>query len=438
MSSIEEVAQALQTVLGEQADALGRDSGFIQRQRVLSGSQFAQLLVFGWWSNPEATVEELAQSGATVGVTISGQGLDQRFTASAAHFMESVLKAACDQLIQADEGVHGLLARFSAVYIQDSTCIRLPDSLSDQWPGGGGQCGHQPQAVLKIQVQQEMRRGGLHQVWLQTGREHDQHTKVPISALAEDSLRIADVGYFDLGYFEQLAQRQRYWLSLLKAGTYVSTPTGGRYHIETWLRDTPHDQVEKCVLLGKTKRLPARLVARRLSPDLAAQRRQQLLKEAQREGQTVSAARLVQADWLVYVTNVPATRLTVDEVFRLSRIRWQIELLFKLWKSEGQVDTSRSANPWRILCEVYTKLLVLLIQHWVLLVTCWQFPDRSLTKALHTVRHFAVAVALAWASRPALIQVLTSIARCLAHGCRIFKSRKKPATYQRIFGSGLS
>ena len=40
----------------------------------------------------------------------------------------------------------------------------------------------------------------------------------------------------------------------------------------------------------------------------------------------------------------------------LLRVRWQIELLFKLFKSHTQVDTWQSQKPWRILCEVYAKI----------------------------------------------------------------------------------
>lgn len=438
MSSIEEVAQALQEVLGPKADVLGRESGFIRRERAMRGSQFAQMLVFGWWSNPQATLEELAQSGASVGISISGQGLDQRFTASSAEFMRQVLHVAVRQMIQADRGVEGLLGRFSAVYIQDSTTIGLPDSLTEVWAGCGGRVNTNTQAALKIQVQQDMRRGAIQQLWLQAGREHDLHTKIPVETLAQGSLRMADVGFFDVDYFAQLGQRGCYWLSLLKAGTCLSDASGRSYKVETLLRNTSQDCFEQPVLLGKSKRLPARLVALRLPPKLAAQRRQQLLQDAQREGQVASQARLLLTGWLVYVTNVPPELLTLHELLRLARIRWQIELLFKLWKSEGRLDESRSNNPWRILCEVYAKLLALLIQHWVLLVACWHFPDRSLTKAIHTVRRFAMAAAIAWPSRLALTNVLAAICRCLSHGCRIFKSNKKPSTFQRLFAEGLS
>jgi hypothetical protein len=70
---------------------------------------------------------------------------------------------------------------------------------------------------------------------------------------------------------------------------------------------------------------------------------------ARDKGRQVRATRLALAAWTLFVTNVPAERLTLREVLVLGRMRWQIELLFKLWKSQGHVDESRSTKPWRIL-----------------------------------------------------------------------------------------
>ena len=66
-------------------------------------------------------------------------------------------------------------------------------------------------------------------------------------------------------------------------------------------------------------------------------------------------------------------------------------MLFKLWKSHGGIDESRSDKPWRILCEVYAKVLAMVVQHWILVVCCWQYVDRSLTNAAQTVRRSAGA-----------------------------------------------
>ena len=70
------------------------------------------------------------------------------------------------------------------------------------------------------------------------------------------------------------------------------------------------------------------------------------------------------------MTNASTELLSLSEAMVLLRVRWQIELLFKLFKSHTQVDTWQSQKPWRILCEVYAKLVVVLIQHWLILSGC--------------------------------------------------------------------
>jgi hypothetical protein len=95
----------------------------------------------------------------------------------------------------------------------------------------------------------------------------------------------------------------------------------------------------------------------------------------------VSPARLRLADWTIVVTNVPQSLLSVQEVLVLVRWSFQIELLWKLWKEHGKLDTWRSYKPERILTEIYAKLLGLVITHWETLLGCWQAPNRSLVKA---------------------------------------------------------
>ena len=119
------------------------------------------------------------------------------------------------------------------------------------------------------------------------------------------------------------------------------------------------------------------------------------------------------------------------------RARWQIELLFKLWKSHGHIDESRSGKPWRVLCEVYAKLLAMVVQHWLLLTGCWAYPDRSLVKAAQTVRHHAMHLASALACPVALGTAITVIHCCLAAGCRLNRRKKKPNTYQLLLDPTL-
>lgn len=114
----------------------------------------------------------------------------------------------------------------------------------------------------------------------------------------------------------------------------------------------------------------------------------------------------------------------------LLRVRWQIELLFKLWKSHAKIDEWRSANPWRILCEIYAKLLCILISHWILITSIWKFPNRSLFKAIKTIQKFATTLAISFSSMDELILTLHRLQQCLEMGCRQNHRKTHPATFQ--------
>ena len=102
-----------------------------------------------------------------------------------------------------------------------------------------------------------------------------------------------------------------------------------------------------------------------------------------------------------------------------------------MWKSEGQLDTWGSQQPWRILCEIYAKLLALLFQHWIMLLGQWHAVDRSLTRAIRTLRQFAWQLARDLPHRRALCATLRHLLQCLQR-CRIDKNRASPRSFQRL------
>lgn len=433
MCSIPDVADALQSVLHDTANALARSSGFVQRASKLTGALFVQTLVFTWLSHAQATLEQMAQTAAALGLDISAQGLEQRFTQEAATLLQQVLEAALSTLLQAEGVALPLLERFAGVYLFDSTVIALPDGLARLWQGCGGRVQQGSAAALKVEVVLDLLRGSV-QGRLVPGRAQDRNAPTQDWALPPGAIKIADLGYFSLKVLTTLHTQGVFFLSRVQVGTKLAlgdafldlVAVGGR------LRPQPWDWADLPIRLGAQRKLPCRLLAVRVSPAVAEERRRKLHYEAGRKGQPVSQARLELADWNLYVTNVPVGSLSLDEALVLLRARWQIELLFKLWKSQGQVDTWRSHKPWRVVCEVYAKLLGLLVQHWLFLVSCWQYPNRSLVKASQTVARQGLALAASFADPTALSGVIAVLARCLGAGCRMNRRKKRPHTYQLL------
>jgi len=434
MASIPQVAKVLRTVLTQVANRAARATGFVQRRSKLSGAKFVQTLVFGWLANPDATLEELGQTAATLGVRISPQGLAYRFTEPAARCMERVLHAAVQQVIAAAPVAIPLLQRFRAVYLDDSTQVQLPTALAHLWRGsGGGASAAGQSAALKLQVRLDCKRGHLSGPFLQAGRSSDRTSPTQHAALPAGSLRLADLGYFALEVLQRITQQQAYWLTRRMAGTQVYDAHGRDVALVPALASYGAAVGDLPLTLGVQQRLPARLVAVRVPPEVADRRRQALHADARRRGQAVSQERLRLADWTLFCTNVPPVLLSAPEILVLARVRWQVELLFKVWKSGGHLAQSRSAQPWRVLCEVYAKLLALLVHHWVLVTSLWGYPDRSAWQAAQTLRKHAMALASAFvAGVAALGAALKIVQHTLAAGCRLNKRKKVPSTFQLL------
>ena len=84
------------------------------------------------------------------------------------------------------------------------------------------------------------------------------------------------------------------------------------------------------------------------------------------------------------------------------------------------------------MCEVYAKLLAMVVQQWALVLGCWQFADRSLVKAAQVVRDHAVELASARARGDRLSEVLETIQRVLRRTARMNPRKKHPNTYQLL------
>ena len=431
MKKITQISRKMQEIFQVQANKLAREHGFSQREREITGSSFVVGLVSAWQADASVSLAGLSQAVGNAGTPISRQGLAKRFTPEAVKLMHAMLQE-CLEFVVSKTGVQsGLVSRFSAVEVTDSSIVTLPNSLQEVWKGSGGYGANASRAQMKISVRWNLSTGNISMLDLTHGIQHDRNTQAHSAPVVEGSLQIKDLGYFKLADFEKIGQQGAYWLSRYKVNTNILSPDRVVLDLEKFLPHQVGKRVDIPVLVGKSKKLSARLVAERVPDEVFQQRQERLQETARRKRQTVTEKSLALAHWTIYLTNAPETLLSTQQVFIMAQYRWQIELLFKQWKSDLGLDKWCTNNPNRILCELYAKLIAGILTQWFLVLAKWHDPQRSLRQAMPTIRGLAWQWANSLSFLSHLKHTLNALILALTR-CRMDRSRSKPRAFQKL------
>ncbi len=435
MSILQQVCDKMQEILRSLPDKAAVESGMLQRRRKLTGSALAEILVLGWLEHPEASYQQLAETASFLGISVSRQAIEQRLTPETAEMLKITLETAIAHTIEvaSDPQELPLLQHFNGVYVQDSTWISLPDELHEMWKGHPKK-NHPQKAALKLHLRFDVLTGGFQQFQLTEGMAADSTTVKASEPLPQGSLQLADLAYFSLDTFEKLTENGIYWISRLKANSYLSDQNGERLSLEKMLKATQEDTfIRKSIRIGKTKQLPVYLVAQRLSQAQTNKRRRSIRYRAKRKAQTPSKTLLRLAGYNLYITNIEEHRLTPKQIAVIVGIRWQIELMFKGFKSTGKLTVSRSQKPYRILSEIYAKLIALLIQHTVMLAAGYRQIQHSFIKTAKYIAGYARLLTMSFHhSKTALLETLKNIRRSFEKGGSFQRSTGKNTTLRRL------
>jgi hypothetical protein len=121
-------------------------------------------------------------------------------------------------------------------------------------------------------------------------------------------------------------------------------------------------QKELSVTIGRKSKTPVRLLVQRLSDELYNQRIRERKKENRRKGQgPVSDQTGLRLRFHPMITNVCEKDLPGEQAFPLCRLRWQSELMFKIWKSVFKTDRIQKMKEARYISLLLCKMLPIVI-----------------------------------------------------------------------------
>lgn len=428
-------SEILAQFFGEVSERQGRASGFVQRRSKMQGGDFVKTLVLGSLTTGTASLNELIQVSEELGVKISAAGLSQRMNTAAVGLLEQLLAGALKGWSSQTRLPAKLLNAFKAVYMIDSTLLTLPTNLRDAFPGCGGKGSS---AAAKVQLSFEYVHGMVSALEVVAGRSPDQKCGLPLQQAQPDTLTIFDLGYFSQDLLAKLIAAEAQVLCRWHTQTLVFTDQHSADPLDllAYLRRQAHDQGELTVYLGREQRLKVRLVFQKVPDTVLAQRQRRAKRAAAKKGKTCSDQQRAWLAWSIFITTVPDTLWSTADVPLVYSLRWQVELLFKLFKSQARLDHIPPCRPQRFLCQLYARLLGILLFQWV------SAPYRvlaqrelSLPKAFRLFQRQATQLVRVLHSTRLLQQWLSQLVSAFARFALKDKRKKDPSSLARLYAA---
>lgn len=252
-----------------------------------------------------------------------------------------------------------VLEQFEAVLITDATTISLPDKLAAFHKGLGGT---NAQSAMKIQATYDVKSKKFRKIaFIANATENDSSYMAElIEEIRRNELTITDLGYYGVSSFLKIDAKGAYFISKIKSNTIFYTTSSERLDLTQLLKS--RNTIDKTVVIKGDERklsMNVRLCGIKLPEKVYAERLRKANKAAVSSGKTLSQDDKERLKWILMVTNIPRDMLDIQSICEIYRIRWQIELIFKSWKSYFAIDEMNNIGKDYWDCLIYGKLIVI-------------------------------------------------------------------------------
>lgn len=298
-----------------------------------------------------------------INACISREALHQRFTECASEYLYKCLQYVIRQEINYSSISTDILDTFNRVLIIDSSTWSIAEKLKNVFKGRGG---YASAAACKIQAVFDYKKSEISLLEATSGTLPDgRYTNKIADLMRKNDLILPDLGYFKVSTFNKIAAKGAFYLSRYHIGTsLLDADTMERIDLEERLGQCQSLSTEMQVVMERgDHKFESRLICLRATEEIGNKRRMELKKRAKKRGYKPREFRLRLCDWSIMITNIPEKDLPLEMVRALYTLRWQIELIFKDFKSILQIHKVATGNEHRLRCELYGKLIAAIMIH---------------------------------------------------------------------------
>jgi IS4 transposase len=324
-------------------------------------------------------------------LTVSKQGINDRFSPSSVDFVKVLLKEAIASQVTTTIN-QSELQLFNTVRIKDSTTFEVHDSLAQIFEGFGKGGGPNSKAGISIQYEFDIKNNKVFEIDIKAATQNDSRDAIAKKeSIQKGDLIIRDLGYYSDDIIAHFLTKKAFFISKLYHNVSVRLNQDDRKKVDflAIYRDminTRKTHLDLNVFIGKKKR-PVRLIAVLMPEDVYQKRVNRVNKDNKSRGYTISDEFKSRAHFNFIICNIPDTQCSWETICNLYRVRWQIELVFKIWKSIMKIDKLPKLRSDRMLTTLYSKLLWILI-NWQIVSDCRNYFYKTKSRLLSISKCF--------------------------------------------------
>lgn len=342
------------------------ETGFYTRSSKLLPSKFFDILLY---NASKVGACSLSQSSNEIfdsfGISISKQAYDERFDTTSVAFVKSILEEQLSK--QLDGTIHTeFLKKFTKVRIKDGTRIELPERLKGYFKGFGGKNASASGAC--IQLEYDLKNNKILDLAITDAISSDsEDAKLKVDDIEKGELVMRDLGYYSSDVVQKIIKKGAYIISRLNSKTIVYEQSNKELlsfeSLYQWMLKNGISHIEKQVLIAQGHKIPIRLIIDLIPDEVYQQRMRKIEKYNRRYGHQTSNEYKARARFNLFITNIEPEDIPSRQVYTLYKLRWQIELTFKIWKTVCGIDKIQPMKYHRFICTLYAKLLLIQINN---------------------------------------------------------------------------
>jgi hypothetical protein len=330
--------------------------------------------------------------------------------------------------------------------VKDSTSFQIDPSLAEFYPGSGGSGSP---ASVRIQFEYDVLTGRIVDLSIGAFTEQDAKNSVATIELTQaGDLVIRDLAYMSMPVLQMIAQMGGFYLCRPNPIVKIYELKEDGYHKVDFVRELHRlkkynlKQMEKEVYLGSEKKVKTRLILHGLPAAEVARRLRKARAENKKKGRgELTKEYKARAHFNLFITNASCEQLPAEDTCALYRIRWQIELIFKVWKSICHIAEVKKVKRYRLECYILSKLLLIVLGWhilWRTAIRLYQVEGKALSflKAAKTLLGKKVMeLREVFVLRKRNLETFLKSFYDLSSGHHVLeKKQKKPTSFELLMG----